>query len=150
MKTIDITKIYQLLNSAKLTKMEDSDKIKVIKTLRVIKPISKGYEDFATEAQKKLMGENHAEMQKKAEKWNKEHQNQKYSDLSEEEVEELKSITGYFDAYNQRVAECLRDEAEKEQSLEYERLSGDAFSKLVASNDWTCGQILFISDFIEK
>ena len=50
MKTIEITNIYAVLNEAKLTKMEDADKFKVIKALRVIKPIAKGYEDFIEEA----------------------------------------------------------------------------------------------------
>ena len=57
MKTIEITNIFAVLNEAKLTKMEDADKFKVIKALRAIKPIAKGYEDFVEDAKNKLKGE---------------------------------------------------------------------------------------------
>ena len=123
MKTIAITNVYAILNEAKLTKMEDADKFKVIKALRVIKPIAKGYEDFVEDAKNKLKDEKYEDMSNKAQDWNKANQNKKRSSLTE---------------------------AEKEVEVEFEKLSEDAFCKLVSSNDWTCSQILSLSDFIVK
>lgn len=148
MKTIEIANSYTVLNEAKLTKMEDADKFKVIKALRAIKTIAKGYEDFTEDAKEKLKGDNHDEMSKRGETWNKENKGKKIGDLTTEQVEELEAINKYFADYNKRIEDCLREEAEKEVELTIDRLSEDAFGKLVASNDWTCGQIMVLSNII--
>ena len=150
MKTIEITNIYAVLNEAKLTKMDDADKFKVIKALRVIKPIAKGYEDFIEEAKNKLKGDDHDKMTEKAQAWNKDNQGKKVGELTQEQIDELNTINTYFAEYNKRVETCLKEEAEKEVELTFDKLSEEAFCKLVASNDWTCGQILSLSDFIVK
>lgn len=148
MKTIEITKIYKLLNTAKLTKMEDSDKLKVIKILRSIRATAKGYEDFAGQVYEKIQGDDHKAMTDRADKWNKSHKGMKASDLSQAELEELESINGYFTSYNNRVEACLMEEAEKETEPTLDKISEDAFCKLVSSNDWTCEQIMLLSDNI--
>lgn len=150
MKTIEITNIYAVLNEAKLTKMEDADKFKVIKALRVIKPVAKGYEDFVEEAKNKLKADDHDKMTEKAQAWNKDNQGKKVGELTQEQIDELNTINTYFAKYNKRVETCLKEEAEKEVELTFDKLSDEAFGKLVASNDWTCGQILSLSDFIVK
>ena len=150
MKTIEITNIYAVLNEAKLTKMEDADKFKVIKALRVIKPIAKGYEDFIEEAKNQLKGDDHDKMTKKAQDWNKDNQGKKVGELTQEQIDELNAINTYFAEYNKRVETCLKEEAGKEVELTYDKLSEEAFSKLVASNDWTCGQIMALSDAVAE
>ncbi len=150
MKTKDLVSAYNLLNEAKLTKMEDADKFKVIKALRVMKKTAKDYEDFAEDAQKKLQGENHEEMQKRAQEWNEKHKGAKISDLTTEEQTELADINKYYKEYGDKVAACVNEEAEKDVKTEFDKLSEDAFSKLVASNDWTCGQIMQLSDVIAE
>lgn len=146
MKTIDITNIHKLLNSAKLTKMEDSDKIKVIKIVRSIRPIATDYEEFVKQVYNQFKAEDHEAMTERAENWNKSHQGMKVSDLSQQELEELKTINSYFGEYDKRVENSLKKEAENEVTLTIEMLSEDAFCKLVSSNDWTCEQIMLISD----
>lgn len=150
MKTIAITNVYAILNEAKLTKMEDADKFKVIKALRVIKPIAKGYEDFVEDAKNKLKDEKYEDMSNKAHDWNKANQNKKRSSLTDADIAELEAINEYFVGYNKRIETCLKEEAEKEVEVEFEKLSEDAFCKLVSSNDWTCSQILSLSDVIVK
>lgn len=150
MKTIEITNIYAVLNEAKLTKMEDADKFKVIKALRAIKPIAKGYEDFVEDAKNKLKGEDYDKMSEKAQAWNKDNQGKKVGELTQEEIDNLNTINTYFAEYNKRVENCLKEEAEKEVELTFDKLNEDAFGKLVASNDWTCGQIMALSDVIAE
>ena len=150
MKTIEITNIYAVLNEAKLTKMDDADKFKVIKALRVIKPVAKGYEDFVEEAKNKLKGDDHDKMTEKAQAWNKDNQGKKVGELTQEQIDELNTINTYFAEYNKRVETCLKEEAEKEVELTFDKLSEEAFSKLVASNDWTCGQIMALSDAVAE
>lgn len=150
MKTIAITNVYAILNEAKLTKMEDADKFKVIKALRVIKPIAKGYEEFAEEAKNKLKGDDYDKMSELAQTWNKANKGKKANELSQDDIDTLNDINSYFADYNKRIEECLKEEAEKEVEVEFEKLSEDAFCKLVSSNDWTCSQILSLSDVIVK
>ena len=150
MKTIEITNIYAVLNEAKLTKMDDADKFKVIKALRVIKPVAKGYEDFVEDVKNKLKGDDHDKMTEKAQAWNKDNQGKKVNELTQEQIDELNTINTYFAEYNKRVETCLKEEAEKEVELTFDKLSEEAFSKLVASNDWTCGQIMALSDAVAE
>lgn len=150
MKTKDIVSIYAFLNEAKLTKMEDADKFTVIKALRVFKPVAKGYEDFIEDAKNKLKGEEHDAMTERAQKWNDANQGKKVGELTKEQIAELEAINKYFSDYNKSVEDCVKEEAEKEVELAFDKLTEESFGKLVASNDWTCGQIMELSDSIVK
>ena len=72
------------------------------------------------------------------------------SNYTQEQIDELNTINTYFAEYNKRVEACLKEEAEKEVELTFDKLSEEAFSKLVASNDWTCGQIMALSDAVAE
>lgn len=140
--TEKILSVYNLINDAKLTKMDDEDKFRMIKIIRVLKPVATNFEDFKKDASEKLKGENHEEMLEKAQKWQTEGEN---TTLSEAERIE---INKYFTDYNNKIVECLKDEAKKENELDYEPLGAGAFGKFVASNDWTLGQITAIEEVI--
>lgn len=150
MKTRQIVSAYKVLNEAKLTKMDDGDKFKVIKALRAMKVIAKDFEEFMGDAKEKLKGENHEEMLSKAQEWNSKHGNSKLGDLSAEEAKELADMEKYFSDYSKKVDGCIVEEAEKEADLDFCKLSEEAFSKLAASNDWTCGQMMEIADVISE
>lgn len=149
MKTKDLVSAYNLLNDAKLTKMEDTDKFKVIKALRAMKKPAKDFEDFRDTTKQKLKDENFDAMDKKAQEWRDNHQGVTISELSPEDLKALNPIEKYFTEYNKKVDECLKEEAEKEVKIKASaKLKEEAFGKLVASNDWTCGQIMALSDVI--
>lgn len=130
MKTIDIVSAYRTINSAKLTKMDDADKYKVIKAIRAIKPIVESFDSFVSDARERLKPEDFADVQKKATQWQEEGENTTLT------VEERRQLNLYFAEYNKKVEECVKEESEKEHELAYERLSEDAFGKFMASNDW--------------
>lgn len=143
MKTIEIVKAYRIINEAKLTKMEDADKYKVIKAIRAMKPIATSFDDFTKEAQERLKDDDFSAMQKKAEQWQKEGEQTTLT------MEERIAINRFFTDYNKRVEECVKEEAEKEVSPEYGRLSEEAFSKLIGSNDWAVKEILAVMDALK-
>lgn len=140
--TEKILSVYNLINDAKLTKMDDEDKFRMIKIIRVLKPVATNFEDFKKDASEKLKGENHEEMLEKAQKWQTEGEN---TTLTEAERIE---INKYFTDYNNKIVECLKEESKKENELDYEPLGAGAFGKFVASNDWTLGQIAAIEEVI--
>lgn len=140
--TKEILDAYVLLVNAKVTKMDDADKFKVIKALRPIRKIGNDFNDFKTVVLEKLKGENHDELAKMANKWQKEKEN---TTLTEQEKIKVNS---YFAEYNNKVTKCLKEELEKEHDLDDVNLTEEAFGQLVASNDWTLGQIEIVENIL--
>ncbi len=144
MKTKQVVEVYNTLSSAKLSKMEDKDKFLVIKAMRQLKPISTAYEEFVKDAQEKLKGDDFEDIQKKAQKWQEEGENTSLS------LEERREINTYLNGYNNKVVECLKEEVEKDNELNYEKISEDAFGKLVSSNDFDVKTIMNLQDALMK
>lgn len=142
MKTIDIVSAYRIINSAKLTKMDDADKFKTIKAIRAIKPIVESFNSFVSDARERLKPENFDAMQKKASQWQEEGENTTLT------MEERRQLNLYFSEYNKKVEECVKEESEKEHELGYERLSEEAFGKFMASNDWDVRTALMLEDIM--
>jgi polyribonucleotide nucleotidyltransferase len=140
MKTKEVKTAYEVLNNAKLTKLETSDKFKVIKALREFKGIANAYDDFLKDAQEKLKGENHDEIVKKAQQWQSEGEKTTLT------IEERAEINKYLNDYNNKVVECLKEEAEKDNDLSFDKLSEESFGKLVDSNDWDAKTIMELQD----
>lgn len=136
METRKAVETYNTLNTAKLTKMEDKDKFLVIKAMRQLKPIATAYEDFAKDAQEKLKGEDFDTIRKQAQQWQEEGESTTLT------LDERRHINLYLNDYNAKVAECLKEEAAKDSPTTFERLSEEAFGKLIASNDWTVETIM--------
>ena len=140
MTTQEMVNAYAILRGAKVTKMDDADKFRVVKAMRPMKAAQREMEDFREDAVEKLKGDGHDEMTAKAQQWQREGEK---TTLTEDE---RRAVNAYFADYNHRVEQCLRDEACKTRTAEYETLTGEAFAKLVASNDWTVEQIAAVED----
>lgn len=149
MKTIDIINAYNVLNAAKLTKLADADKFTVIRAMRALKPIYTDYEDAVKDAQERLKPEDFDALQKRAADWNATHKDKKLSDLTPEERTTLEGINTAFRDYTEKVEQCVRDIAETEKTLDYTRLTQDAFGKLLESNpEWKMQEILGVADVL--
>ena len=130
MKTETILSLYTLLNTAKLTNLDDTDKINIIKFVRKIKPVYTQFEDAKNDALEKAKGEDHNKYIQMLQQWQREG---KETTLSEED---RISVNTYFGNYEKLVTETLKDILEKEVEIEFDKLSEDGFTKLMASNDW--------------
>ena len=75
MKKEDILKGYAIVNEAKLSKLDDIAKFKVIKACKEMKPIVAELQEFEKDAREKLKGEEHDAMIKQAEQWKDEGEN---------------------------------------------------------------------------
>ena len=149
MKTIDIVNAYNVLNGAKLAKMQDADKFTVIRAMRALKPIQTDYEAAVRDAQERLKPEDFDDLQKKAAEWNNAHKDKKLTDLTPEERATLEGINAAYRDYTEKVEQCVRDLAETEKTLDYTRLSQDAFGKLLESNpEWKMQEILGVADVL--
>ena len=149
MKTIDVVNAFAALNGAKLANMEDKEKFTLIKAMKVLKPIKNDYEDFAKDAREKLKGDNHEDMLKRVEEWRAKHADTKPGDFTPAELKELNEINAYFGDYNKKVEECVKEEADKDVTPEYARLSEDAFGRLLASNeDWDVEKVMLAAEIL--
>ena len=136
MKKQELKVIYEILSGAKLNKMEDNDKFKVIKIMRELKPINSEITEAIKDAQDKLKDENHDELLEKA----------KTNQLSEEE---LIKANAYFKKFEKDIYAAIKDILETEIELK-EKISVEAFEKLIASNDYTVEVIMILEDAIVK
>lgn len=135
MKTIEAVKAYRILKSAKLTKMDDADKLKTIKAMRILRPVSEEYDKDVEEGRKALQDDKFEEMQQKAQKHNEAVQEKKQECLLG--YSELKELNEYFTSYDKSVRKMMQELDDKELTLTIGRLSEEAFGKLAASNDFT-------------
>ena len=134
MKVGDVVFAFRLLSGAKLSKMDDADKFKVIKATRAFRTTAKDFDEFLKDAQEKLKPENFEEMQESA---------KNMKDLSEEDKAKLNA---FFSDYQKKIESCIEEETKKEVETVFEKLSEDAFGKLVSSNDFTVNDIMALQD----
>lgn len=143
MKKKDLFEGYVVARGAKLTKLADAGKYKVIKACKAMRSVAEEIEALKKEAEKRLAGEEHEEMDEKAKRWRVEGVETTLT------IEERIAVNNYFAAYNKRVVECLNEEHNAEVALEYERLTDEEMKQLIASNDWTAGEIVAVMEVLE-
>ena len=144
LKTSDVVFAYNVLCKAKVTKMESSDKFKVIKMVRAMQPTADEWESFVKHVDEKLQKENHEEIIKKAQQWQQEGEKTTLTD-----AEKIK-INKYLIEYQKEKDECMNDELEKIVSLSFDKINESAFEKLMDSNDWHVGDTLKIEKIIKE
>lgn len=140
MKVKEIAQSYLILKEAKITKMEDADKFKIIRAMREMRPVVEKYTNDEKEAIEKLEDEDYKSMLDKAEKHNDAiKEGDKSGILSHSELKELQD---YFEKVQKSKNGCLKELQEEEKDINFEKISDEALSKLISSNDFTVGQIL--------
>lgn len=144
--TIETKRLYEafsVLNTAKYTKLEESDKIKVWKIARALKPVATKFEDDNRDAAEKMKPERFDENLENAQEYEKamKDANVDASSLKMGAAEYNKFISE-LKAYNELVGKTIEEYANKKVKVEFEPLSEDAFGKLMASNDWTMEQVI--------
>lgn len=144
MKTKQIVAAYGILSGSKLTKMSGDGKIKVVKIIKAMKPVTSEFEDFRKDAIDRLKPEGYEDMAKKAEQWQKE------GDSTTLTATEKAELNQFFGDFQRDVEKCLADEAEKEHETAFSKLTDAEFSSLCEGNDWTAGQMLELMDLISE
>ncbi|MDE6860942.1 MAG: hypothetical protein K2J65_11085 [Duncaniella sp.] len=131
-----ITLAYRLLGNASLSKMEDAEKFTVIKAMRKLKPIATPLSEAVETAREKLVPEDYARIRQNA---------LRYEQLTVEEQMEVSTVERELD---EKVSECVKEEALKEHELEYDALSEAAFGRFLSSNDFKLATIMVLSDVL--
>ena len=137
-KTDALLKVFNVLNGAKYGKMDDADKIRVFKIVRKLKPIAEAFEDESKDAAEKLKFEGFDSLLEKAKEY--EAMVKKEGEELPMTAEEYNKFISDFKNYNKLVGEAIKEFAERENELDFDGITEDAFNKLMNSNDWTFGQ----------
>ena len=130
-----IVAAYNALGDAKLTKLDDAEKSKVVKARKAMRPITDEYEAFLKDVQEKFKPENWDEIQEKIQQWQKE--GEKTTLTEDERIELNKAIIGYQNG----VDKAVKEELEKEVELNFDKLSEGADVKIMSASDWTPNQL---------
>lgn len=148
MKTINTEKAllaYNLLNNASYSKMSDGDKIKIFKITRALKPIAVSYEEAGKDAAEKMKFENFNDRIQKAQEYERNKKEGKKGPISEKEY---KNTVKDLMEYDKLVKDTIKQLGSKEETIDVDLLSEDGFGSLMASNDWTMGQVMSVSDIV--
>ena len=125
-----VVEAYKVLGKAKVTKLEESEVIKVLKARKAMRNIADDYEAFLKDCQEKFKPEGWDEIQNDLQKWQQEGEK---TTLSEERRIELnKAIIGY----QLKIDKAVKDELEKEVEVNIEVLKEDSKAKLLVENGW--------------
>ena len=144
-KVNDVKNLYNILKGAKYSKLDDSDKIKVWKITRVLKPITEQLDEDIKDATTSLVPyENFFADYQKAQAYEKNRENSNMSD------EEYKAFIVEFIKYNKLINDTIKDLSEKEVEVSFDSLDEQGFSKLMASNDWTLEQVMQLETIINN
>ena len=138
LSTKKIAEAYQTIEGAKYQKMGDEDKIRLWKILRKLKPLATGFIEAVKDAQKMLLPtEDFQERLQQAIRHERALKGCGEAVMSDDEY--LRVLEEY-NGYRKLVEKAVRDLEDREEELELETISEEAFGKLMASNDWTFSQ----------
>lgn len=130
MKVKKIVAAYKVLGEAKVTKLEESEVIKIIKARKVMRPIADEFEAILKDAQEKLKPECWEDVQEKLAQWQKEGDNTTLTDADK------KGINKALIDYQNSINKVLNDELERDVELEIETLKEESATKLIVENGW--------------
>lgn len=150
MKTEDVLKAYQVISTAKYSKLDDADKIKVWKIARSLKPVAEKFREDSEDAQQKMKpNDDFDEQLMKAQEYEREIRKPD-CDASKLPMgaAQYQEFVDEFKAYQRLVNDTIKDFAEKEVEVSFDPISEDAFGKLMASNDWTLEQVATLGEII--
>ena len=125
-----IVSAYKALDDAKVTKLEETEVIKIVKARKAMRAIVEDYEAFLKDVQEKFKPENWDEIQTKIQQWQNEGENTTLSET--ERIEINKTVVDYTN----KVNTTIKEELDKEVEIEIEILKEDSSTKLLVENNW--------------
>lgn len=149
LKTEKILSAYRVISTAKYSKLDDADKVKVWKIAKAMKPVATQFDEDSKDAAEKLKPtDDFGERLQKAQEYERMLQANEDMSKSPMGAAEYNAFLKEFQDYNKLVSDAVKEFADKEVELVFEGVSEDAFGKLMASNEWTMEQVIEIGTLI--
>ena len=124
MKLKSIIAAYKALGEAKVTKLEASEVLKIVKARKAMRPYAEDYDAFLKDCQEKFQPKNFEEIQEKVQKWDS---------LTDDEK---KVVNKVLVEYNNAINSAILEEIGKDIELNVEKLSEDSLAKIIQENGW--------------
>lgn len=141
--------VFNVLNTAKYSKLDDQDKIKVWKIARMMKPIATKFDEETKDAAEKMKpGDDFDDRLQKAQEFERLRNTNGDMSKSPMGAAEYQEFIVEFKNYQKLVSDAVKEYADKEVEIEFEPVSEEVFGKLMSSNDWTVDQTTTLGDFI--
>ena len=149
-KTEKALEVFNILKGASYQKLTDEDKVKVWKAYRALHPVATKFDEDSKDAAEKLKPEGFDEKLQNAQEYERvtKDPDADTSNLKMGAAEYGEFINGDWKNFNRLLSDAVKDFADAEVVIGLEPLSEDAFSKLMASNDWRMEQVRIVSEFI--
>ena len=149
-KNENVLAAYQVLSQAKYGKLSDEEKIKVWKIARALKPVADGLNETIEDANAKFKPEGYDE---ELQKFNtvKAMMRDANADMTTAPMGVAEADQWYinvFTPYQKLVNDAVSEFSKQEVEILFEKLSEEVFGKLMASNEWTMGQVVMLGEMI--
>lgn len=153
-KTEALHEAYMILSAARFTKLSDTDKIKVWKIARALKPIAEKYDDDNKSAAETLKPKDCDFDATYAKVREYESLMRNGGDMSKAPMgaaEHDAFIKNVWQPYNKLVADAIKPIGEAEVEVEIEPLTEEAFGLLMSSNnDWVMATVIALAEIITE
>lgn len=130
-----VVECYKAFENSKVNKLEESEKIKILKARKAMRPIHDDYEAFLKDVQEMMKPENWDELQKKVQQWQQE--GEKTTLTEAERIEINKALV----EYSKKADNAVKEELAKEVEISIEKLKENSDIKLLEENDWEIGKL---------
>ena len=134
-----VVECYKLLGEAKVTKLEDSEVVKVVKARKAMRPIADEYSEFCKDVQEKTKPENYEKLaglnNRAFESWRSDNS---YRPTPEED-EAIKVLAEAKKKENLMIKD--EDSRKVELELESYKLKEDSATKMLVENGWKVGKL---------
>lgn len=151
MKKIELLNVWPLIRDGKFGKISGDGKIKFVKILAKLSPVMKDYESYRETSVNKLKEEYpdfDADMAK-AQAYER-YYNDKNGEAAEPEMtaKEYQEFVKKMVELNKAIEEVLKEEADKEVDVTFDKLTATEFGCFCDSNDFTGDQALQLMNII--
>lgn len=141
---------YNVLGTAKYSKLDNADKSKLLLIARALKKIVAEYDDFVADA-RKVMKPDIDNFDEKEMKW-EETRAKIGAGIKDDLPMSLNDFMSFqykvIIPYNKSVEDAIEKRYKDKIEIEFEPLSSDAFDKLATSNEWQVASALELIDLI--
>ena len=135
-KTDDAIRVYNILKTLKISKLDKTGQFTIIRAARVLKPVATAFEDFVKDAQERLKPAGFDALREKTEAAGG------IENLPAEEQKEAKEAA---EAYNKDVSDCVEPELKKICEVDmFKGFSDDVLSKIASENSELNVEILML------
>lgn len=129
MKLKEVVSLYKILGEAKVSNLDESEIIKIVKARKLIRQSAEEYDAFLKDVQEKFKPENFEYIQNALQNWN---------NIDDQERIEVNKVVR---TYELKINAAVAEELEKDVDIVLDKLSEESVTKLLKHNDWKLNKL---------